>query len=64
MFQAKYPGRCAECEEKFDTGDMIEQYEGLYQHVLCPSPATTSAGPTCPACWTELPVTGVCGVCD
>lgn len=63
-FTAKYEGACpscggdvAGCEVYFDMSDRAV-------HAVCPPRLPKRAKALCPSCWLELPVTGVCGVCD
>lgn len=62
-FEAAYIGTCGSCYGKIHEGQWA-QFDDADQlvHVVCPDP-TAAARPMCPDCFTELPVTGVCGNC-
>lgn len=59
-FNAKYPGRCGDCGERFDVGDFIKYNgPGLLVHSDCEWAAVTmddfTLGPRetiCPDCYT------------
>jgi len=64
-FAARYDGRCWSCEERIYEGDMIRfADDGVTVHADCSTAVPTAAAqPMCPDCFTELPLTGVCGNC-
>jgi hypothetical protein len=63
-FEAAYVGTCGNCDGKIRDGQWV-QFDTTDQlvHVICPDP-TVAVRPMCPDCFTELPATGVCGVCE
>jgi hypothetical protein len=66
VFEARYPGRCPACTERFDTGDLITyDADDELLHAVCATttPREPAVRPMCPVCFTELPLTGVCGNC-
>ncbi len=64
-FTAAYDGRCPDCGETIEAGDALEWSEfGQAVHQRCDLAENAPAGPTCPTCWTEIPLSGVCGVCE
>jgi hypothetical protein len=68
-FPARYNGRCGACEERIYEGDMIEfsgESATNFVHTDCSAsaPRERPTQPICPECFTELPVAGVCGVCE
>ena len=68
-FPARYNGRCGACDERIHEGDPI-RFDGEsatnFVHADCAAaaPRERKPQPICPECFTELPVTGVCGVCE
>lgn len=68
-FPARYDGRCGACDERIYEGDMIEfsgESATNFMHTDCAAaaPPERVQQPICPRCYTELPVTGACGVCE
>lgn len=68
-FAARYDGRCGACDERIYEGDMIRfdaASDSNFVHDDCAAsaPREPKPQPICPRCFTELPVTGVCGVCE
>lgn len=68
-FPARYPGRCGACDERIHEGDPIRfsaESATNFVHADCEAaaPPERKPQPMCPRCFTELPVTGVCGVCE
>lgn len=63
-FTAQYADTCRACEGHIKKGDAV-LYGAFAElvHVKCPDPLEL-VRPTCPSCFTELPVSGVCGVCS
>lgn len=63
-FQAKYAGRCPDCGESIEVGDVVQYNEdGKVVHGLCD--AAVAVAPArrgiCPDCFTEKSVSGACG---
>ena len=54
-FQARYDGRCAECEHRIRPGDDVAYDEDELVHAKCVQPVYD----TCGRCWLTMP----CG-CD
>jgi hypothetical protein len=69
-FRARYDGQCSLCGGSITPGDMIRFDDDLATvvHDDCDDTAETWSKPaprmTCPTCHLQLPVTGMCGVCD
>lgn len=66
-FAARYPGRCGECQGKIEVDDDVVYVAGSVEHAVCDSTdrlAAAAAGPVCPRCFLELPLSGTCGNCD
>lgn len=65
-FPARHPGRCGACEERIREGNLVRYAENVLVHDDCDAAALVEATPrpVCPDCRTELPLTGVCGVCE
>ena len=69
-FQARYNGRCA-LGDRIRQDEAVQYVNGALQHVSCPDDPDEDdptvaplARPVCQGCWTELPVSLVCGTCD
>jgi hypothetical protein len=68
-FRAKYPGRCAQCEEVIEQGDLLDWTDDAQVvHDGCIESVERNAfrlkpRETCPRCFTEKAVTGAC-LCD
>lgn len=63
-FTAQYRSDCDACDDPIRPGDEIERNaSGEYVHTDCPGDNRPPAD-TCGRCWTELPASGVCGVCE
>lgn len=65
-FIAKYSSTCPDCENKIDNGDEVT-YNGSNQIVHATCPDDISSGTSngyCPNCFTALPKSNICGVCD
>jgi hypothetical protein len=65
-FIARYGGDdCGACEEPIERGQEVE-YDRTDRlvHVVCPEVVPSEARATCPTCWMELPLTGVCEDCS
>lgn len=60
-FIAQYPGLCNACGGQIVPEQLATYGPDGIEHVFCPDPAPSR--PVCPTCFTELPLTGVCGVC-
>lgn len=63
-FPARFTGACNACDTYIRVGDEIETDGTGVVHVVCPAEDVRAAGKVCSVCFTELPVTGVCGVCE
>lgn len=65
-FEARYNGRCAACDERIHEGDPVRFADDALVHDDCAAAAPKERAPLpiCSRCFTELPVTGVCGVCE
>lgn len=62
-FTAKHDGRCAECAEVIQEGDLLAwNIAGRAIHADCGRPADTGRppGPTCPVCFMEKATNGAC----
>ncbi len=60
MFEAKYHGRCAECEDEIEPGDRVRYVDGGLVHVGCLDPALRvrrrqTKAEVCTTCWLERP---------
>lgn len=53
-FQARYNGRCADCEERIHEGDHVEYRSDELCHVTCPTPTDP---------YTVKPGEALCGQC-
>lgn len=66
-FEARFGGRCGSCDERIHEGDAV-RFEGddnlIHDDCTAHEPRERKPQPVCPSCFTELPVTGVCGVCE
>lgn len=62
-FTARYPGECGNCGGRIRPDDECAYAADTVVHATCP-PDPTVAGDICGRCFTELPATGVCGVCE
>lgn len=65
-FPARYPGRCAACQERIIEGDQIgytEDDEIVHADCEASAPRETPPRETCPRCFMERSVSGACG-CD
>lgn len=63
-FEAKYPGRCVNCDGPIDVGDILRWDDEYAVHVACQSAEekrVTRERPACPECWQEVAVNGECG---
>jgi len=60
-FEARYPGRCAVCDERIYPGERATFVEDEIAHAVCPTPIAL-ADP-CPNCFTIPAANGSCG-CD
>lgn len=63
-FQAQYVSECTSCDEDIKPGQQINSTGRGYVHAVCLDPTPDEGRPLCPACFLELPTSGVCGVCD
>lgn len=57
-FEAKYPGRCADCGEDIERGDLIQYDEdSRIVHADCDPEPTAAERPTetCTECWLIKP---------
>lgn len=62
-FAARYRGQCGSCDTPVDPGDEIQYgLDDVIEHVQCPDEAPPR--PVCGDCYLELPLSGVCGVCE
>lgn len=62
-FEAKYPGICRECEQDFDTGEVIKYDEDSeLVHQTCPDTGNWGRE-VCGVCWLQVPANGKCE-CD
>lgn len=58
-FTAKHDGRCAECGDVIQAGDLLAwDIAGRAVHTDCGN--TRKAGPTCPVCFIEKATSGAC----
>lgn len=55
---------CTECDEPIKIGQLASFSYSQYKHVICPEPSPSKTRPVCPVCFTEIPTSGVCGVCE
>ncbi len=66
-FQAKYDGRCPECGDTIEAGDVLEwddsQAARRAVHADCIRYQNVLPKPTCSKCWQEIASNGTCG-CD
>lgn len=65
-FEARYNGRCGACDERIREGDTVRFDGDDLVHADCATsaPREQAPRPVCPECFTEIPVAGVCGVCE
>jgi hypothetical protein len=66
-FEARYTSRCSACDERIYEGDLIRfdaDDHVLHDDCTAHVPRERKSQPVCGSCFTELPVTGVCGVCE
>lgn len=64
MFIAKFPGECDDCDEDIEVGQACEFRGNRVVHAFCPFPTAKVPSKICSVCFTEIPTSGVCGVCD
>lgn len=51
-FEAKYAGRCAECDDQILVGEFVDyDHEDELVHAECVRPLRRSGKPACPVCW-------------
>lgn len=62
VFHARFPSRCASCDERIHAGDHIRMTDDGAIHDDCQTVATPDepTRPACPACWLIHPE----GACD
>lgn len=53
-FNARYPGRCASCEERIHEGDLVKYEDDELVHTQCPAPVSE---------FTIGPRETICGQC-
>lgn len=63
-FTAKFPGECDDCDEPIEIGQVCEFQGNRVVHAFCPPPRAQGWVKVCSECFTEIPVSGICGVCD
>lgn len=63
-FTAQYAGECDSCGGQLRGREVEYNASEELVHVICPEQATELNRPTCPSCFLELPVSGVCGDCS
>lgn len=67
-FKAKYRGSCEQCDDPIVPNQDVEyDFVGNLMHVICPESIDQRTGKplqVCPICFCEIPVSGVCGVCE
>lgn len=51
-FYAKYPGRCASCEDRIHEGDAVTYADDELVHAACDGPTVDRDGPVCGQCFT------------
>lgn len=65
-FQAKYPGRCRDCDDPITVGDWVEfDDDRNLLHQVCPEEGVLvnnhrAPRPLCPRCFLTLPRVGPC----
>lgn len=61
-FEAKYPGWCEDCGNRFGVGDMIEgdPHTG-YRHADCGRGEDVPTARICDRCWLVIAPSGACG---
>lgn len=65
-FEAKYPGRCVNCDNDIEVGDTLRWDDDVAVHAACKSAEELRIArerPACPKCWLEVAIDGSCG-CD
>lgn len=62
-FPARYPGRCAACQERIDVDDQVAFDDDELVHDGCTPKAPRPERPACPTCFTVPSVSGACE-CD
>jgi hypothetical protein len=61
-FEARYGGRCAECDEAIKPGQICNYVDDDMVHVDCESAITPEKpAEVCSECWMAKSVTGECG---
>lgn len=63
-FTAQYHGACANCGSDVKDTEVAYGTDDQLEHVECPDPMAPTGKGVCSRCFTELPLTGVCGVCE
>lgn len=62
-FLAQYPGDCRDCDDPILKGQEVEfDDDRNLLHVICPESIGLGGKPrpVCPACFCEIPFSGVC----
>lgn len=63
-FTARYPGECAECGGQLIGAEVAFTMSDDLVHVSCPRQTTELQQPVCSTHFIELPVSGVCEMCE
>lgn len=63
-FTAEYHGECSDCGLEIKGKEVVYDGDNNLVHVTCPKDPATLQRDVCVSCWTELPVSGICGTCD
>lgn len=64
-FAARYAGQCVACPTSIRPGDIIMYgLDDQLEHAECPEPLVLGKHGACSRCFTEIPLSGVCGVCE
>lgn len=51
-FNARWSGRCADCDEWFDVGELVHYVDDELVHDRCSGEELKPESPPCPQCWT------------
>lgn len=64
-FLARYPGRCANCDEGIEVDDLLTYADDVVIHADCNEAPRPDRKPTevCPRCFIAKALSGECG-CD
>lgn len=65
LFSARYAGVCAACTGPIKPGDSVAYgLDEQLEHGGCPEVLVVGPKGVCGGCFLEIPLSGVCGVCE